>query len=167
MQSIKGRLYCILYIIWTIKKGIYIMNYHHILFATDFAKDSSLVASKAEAMAKEFDAQLSIVHIVEPLPAYAYGYLGQIDVENQVVEEAKQELVKLAEKLNVPENHQFIRIGIAKHEILTLAKEINADLIIVGSHGHAGLSQLLGSTATSIIHGAHCDVLTVRIPDPK
>lgn len=143
------------------------MNYRHILFATDFAKDSSHVARKAESITKQFDAKLSVVHIVEPLPAYAYGYLGQVDVETQVVDEAKHELVKLAKKLEIPENHQFIRIGIAKHEILTLAKEIKADLIVVGSHGHAGLSQLLGSTATSIIHGAHCDVLTVRIPDAK
>jgi len=50
-------------------------------------------------------------------------------------------------------------------EIHTLANEIGADLIVVGSHGRHGLALLLGSTANGVLHGAPCDVLAVRVGD--
>ena len=52
-----------------------------------------------------------------------------------------------------------------KKVILAEAQAINADLIIVGSHGRHGVSLILGSTANAILHGAQCDVLAVRVPD--
>jgi len=48
-------------------------------------------------------------------------------------------------------------------EIHRLAKDQGLDLIVVGSHGRHGLSLLLGSTSTGVLHGAKCDVLAVRI----
>ena len=51
--------------------------------------------------------------------------------------------------------------------VLEEVERLKADLIIVGSHGRHGVRLLLGSTANAILHGAKCDVLAVRIPDPK
>lgn len=139
--------------------------YKHILFATDLSEETDYVLEKVRGMRKYTEAQLSLVHVVEPLPGYSYAYLGIEDIEEQLVDEAREALAKFGEKLNVPKQQQWIEIGPAKIKILKIADDIKADLIICGSHGRHGLSLLLGSTANAILHGAKCDVLTVRLPD--
>lgn len=58
------------------------------------------------------------------------------------------------------------RIGDAAEEILRLATEVRADLIVVGTHGHDGLRRLvLGSVAESVTRNAHCPVLCARPKD--
>jgi universal stress protein A len=54
-------------------------------------------------------------------------------------------------------------VGSAATEIRALAEERVADLIVIGSHGRSGWKLLLGSTANKVLHGAHCDILTVRV----
>ena len=57
--------------------------------------------------------------------------------------------------------------GIAAEEILRMADEVGADLIVIGTHGSTGLRHLLaGSVATAVMHGAHCPVLAMRIARP-
>jgi universal stress protein A len=60
-------------------------------------------------------------------------------------------------------SQRYIVTGHTESEIHRVAKEISADLIIVGSHGRHGLALLLGSTANGVLHGATCDVLAVRV----
>ena len=50
-------------------------------------------------------------------------------------------------------------------EIRRLAEEIDADAIVIGSHGRSGWKVMLGSTANKVLHGAKCDVLTVHVED--
>lgn len=139
--------------------------YKHILFATDLTEDTDYLITKVREMRGYTGARLSIIHVVEPLPGYSYAYLGIEDIEGQLIEEAKQSMAKLGETLNVAASDQHVEVGPTKTKILKLADEINADLIMTGSHGRHGLSLLLGSTANAIIHGAKCDVLTVRLPE--
>ena len=134
-------------------------GYKHILFATDLG-ESSVVTSKAAEFAKKFGATLSLVHIVEPIPAY--GYPDGMELESPYIEEARAELSKLGKQLNVTDEHQYIEFGSIKTRIIELADELDCDLVIIGSHGRHGLSRLLGSTASAVLHGATCDVLTVR-----
>ncbi len=54
-------------------------------------------------------------------------------------------------------------VGRPGSEIRRQAEENDADLIVIGSHGRHGIQLLLGSTANSVLHGAACDVLAVRI----
>ena len=56
-------------------------------------------------------------------------------------------------------------IGRPESQIHQLAEDVAADLIVVGSHGRQGLALILGSTANGVLHGAHCDVLAVRVGD--
>jgi universal stress protein A len=84
-------------------------------------------------------------------------------VQVQLEEQAKQRLSTLAEQLNVPEEGQHIVLGQPANEMRRMAKEENVDLIIVGSHGRHGLALIFGSTSNSVLHGAPCDVLAVRI----
>ncbi len=137
--------------------------YKKVLFATDFDEVGITAAHKAKKIADENGADLILVHIVEPIPAYAYpGFAGFAEVELSIRDEAKKELDDLAETLHVDVKHRFIEFGSTKNEILRVAKEHKIDLIVTGSHGKHGLSLLLGSTANSILHGAQCDVLIVR-----
>jgi universal stress protein A len=139
--------------------------YKHILFATDLSDETDFIVSKVRAMRGFTGARLSLVHVVEPMPGYSYAYLGIEDIEGQLIEEAREVLSKLATELAIDVKDQHIEVGPTKSKILKVADEIGADLIICGSHGRHGLSLLLGSTANAILHGAKCDVLTVRLPE--
>lgn len=141
--------------------------YKHILFATDLTEETEYLIEKVRTVRGYTGATLSLVHVVEPLPGYSYAYLGIEDIEGQLITEARQSIEKLAEKMNVNKKDQFIEVGPTKTKILKVADEIHADLIICGSHGRHGLSLLLGSTANAILHGAKCDVLTVRLPEEQ
>lgn len=139
--------------------------YKHILLATDLSEETDFILDKARSVRSHTGAKLSLIHVVEPLPGYSYAYLGIEDIEEQLIEEARETLARFGEKLNVKKEDQWIEIGPAKAKILKIADDIKADLIICGSHGRHGFSLLLGSTANAVLHGAKCDVLTVRLPD--
>lgn len=139
--------------------------YKHILFATDLTEDTDYLVNKVRAFRSLTNAKLSLIHVVEPLPGYSYAYLGIEDIEGQLIEEARQSIAKLCDTLNVAKTDAFVEVGPTKTKILKIADDVKADLIICGSHGRHGLSLLLGSTANAILHGAKCDVLTVRLPE--
>lgn len=140
--------------------------YKKVLFATDFDKVGVSAAHKAKKIADENQAELILVHVVEPIPAYAYpGFAGFAEVEVSIREQAEKELNTLADNLGIDDNHRFLEFGSTKNEVLRVAQENNVDLIVTGSHGKHGLALLLGSTANAILHGAQCDVLIVRTPE--
>ena len=138
-------------------------EYQHVLVAVDLTAESKQVLDKAIQVAN--GASLQLVHVIEPL-AYAYG--GDIpmdlsEVQNQLQQQAVQQLAQLAEPLGVKPENQFVLIGQPTGEIHRLANDNNIDLIVVGSHGRQGLALLLGSTANGVLHGVNCDVLAVRV----
>lgn len=139
--------------------------YKHILLATDLTDETDYITSKVQAIRGYTGAILSIIHVVEPLPGYSYAYLGIEDIEGQLIEEAKNAVSRLGQTLSVEPKNQWVEVGPTKSKILSVAESIGADLIICGSHGRHGLSLLLGSTANAILHGAKCDVLTLRLPE--
>ncbi|GGI91087.1 universal stress protein [Legionella impletisoli] len=142
--------------------------YKKVLFATDFDEVGVNAARKAKKIAEENGADLILVHVVEPIPAYAYpGFAGFAEVEVSIREQAEKELNALGDQLNVDNNHRFLEFGSTKNEVLRVAEENKVDLIVTGSHGKHGLALLLGSTANAILHGANCDVLVVRPPQDK
>lgn len=145
-------------------------NYKHILVAIELIpeNDAELIRT-ASQMAKDFNATLSIVHSIEYISNYgaAYGISISAEIENKLMEEAKAQMKKLGDKIGIPEKNQVLRFGPAKFVILDTASQVKADLIIVGSHGRSGIRALLGSTANAVLHGATCDVLSIRLKDKK
>jgi universal stress protein A len=139
--------------------------YKHILVAVDLTAETHLVTEKAAALAKLYGADLGMIHVIEPMPNYAYGYVDMSGVEGDMKKDAATMMSEVGAKYGVPAERQFVITGHVKHTILELAKEKGVDLIILGSHGRHGLQLLLGSTANAVLHGAECDVLTVRIKD--
>jgi len=144
-------------------------NYKHILLAVDFYENSEIITNKAEDLAKKYQAKLSIVHVVDSLPITDAGYGTDIpfnmDLTAELMAGAKTRLVKLAERLGVPEDRLYLEMGSPKTEIIRIAEEKKVDLIVLGSHGRHGLGLLLGSTANGVLHHATCDVLAVRLQD--
>jgi len=134
--------------------------YDRMLLATDLTESGKVIAAKAVKLAAYFNATLYILYVIEPIPAY--GYPGITDITTPYIDTAKQDLATLGEELNVAEENRFVLVGPTKNEILKKAKDLEVDLIVVGSHGRHGLARLLGSTANAILHGAECDVVTVR-----
>ncbi len=80
-----------------------------------------------------------------------------------MVASARQRLETLAGTLGIPDADRRIEIGTIKTEILRVAQEVGADLIMLGSYERHGLALLLGSTEKSVLNAAPCDVLTVRL----
>ena len=110
---------------------------------------------------------MSLCHILEPL-AFTYG--GDIpvdlsDVQSQLQQQATERIASLGEQLNISADDQHIILGHPAQEMHRMAKEQDIDLIVVGSHGRHGLALIFGSTSNSVLHGATCDVLAVRIED--
>ena len=143
-------------------------DYKTILLAIDLSNEADQVASRALSLAKASNAALHIIHVIEPL-SFAYG--GDIpmnfsNIQEELQQQAEAQLAKFADKLGVNAENLHTILGRPESEIHELAEEINADLIVVGSHGRHGLSLLLGSTANGVLHGAKCDVLAVRVTDP-
>lgn len=137
--------------------------YKKVLLATDFDEVGIHAAHKAKKIADENGADFYLVHVVEPIPAYAYpGFAGFAEVEVSIREQAEKELNTLADSIGVDQKHRLLEFGSIKNEVLKIAHDYNIDLIVTGSHGKHGLALLLGSTAEAILHGAKCDILMVR-----
>lgn len=137
--------------------------YKKVLLATDFDEVGLNAARKAKKIAEENKADLFLVHVIEPIPAYAYpGFAGFAEVEVSIREQAEKELNSLADNIGVDFKHRLLEFGSIKNEVLKVAQENSIDLIVTGSHGKHGLALLLGSTADAILHGANCDILIVR-----
>jgi universal stress protein A len=140
-------------------------EYRHILVGVDLTVESHDVSKRACALRNAFDAKLSCVHVIEPL-SLAYGGDIPMDlstIQEQIQDTAKTHLTEFAQTLGIDDSDRHLIFGRPETEIHTLADEIGADLIVVGSHGRHGLALLLGSTANGVLHGAPCDVLAVRV----
>jgi universal stress protein A len=145
-----------------------VRDYEHLLLAVDFAPETEHVVERAAQMREQYGARLSLLHVVEYLPMAYSGDLvlpDDFDLEQELLEVAKKQMAALGDRLTVPDGDRHIEIGGTGHTILRLAEEARVDLIVLGSHGRHGLAVLLGSTARSVLNGAKCDVLAVRLKE--
>lgn len=143
--------------------------YKKILLALDLSVESEQLKEKAKSIAEANQAELSLIHVIEPL-SFAYGGDVPVDlstIQDQLDAHAGQKLENYAKEINYPVAQQLVITGHTETEIHRVADENDVDLIIVGSHGRHGLSLLLGSTANGVLHGAHCDVLAVRVHEEQ
>jgi universal stress protein A len=144
-------------------------TYQKILVAVDLSSESEMVLKQALLIAAP-DAEIQLVYVQEPMDNVYVGIVPQSaafsglgDLEAQLSEELKQKLVVLGEKFSLPSDNLHILNGSPAHEIHRFARENDTQLIVIGTHGQKGLQLLLGSTANAVLHGAVCDVLSVRI----
>ncbi|KTD19381.1 universal stress protein [Legionella israelensis] len=138
--------------------------YNNILHATDLSEEHFHVSEKAKAIADYFKAKLYLLHVIE-LPAsvqLAQG-LGFTELAHPAKDDALTVIELLGEALSIPKEQQIVEIGSVVEHIFRKVKELNCNLIIIGSHTNDNFSTFLGSTASATVHHAPCDVITLRI----
>lgn len=136
-----------------------------IMHPTDFSKSSEYAFGVACALARDYGADLLLVH-VKPLPTVVFGEFGVLPPEPPELPEALEK--KLHEMLpadaNIPVEYHLLE-GEPAQEIVRLAKENEVDVIVMGSHGRTGFGRLvMGSVAEQVVRHATCAVLTVKQP---
>jgi universal stress protein A len=144
--------------------GDTITRYRRILLAADLTEESRRVADRAVELAKRFEAELHVIHVIEPL-SLAYGGDIPMDlssVQEQIHAQAKSHLAEFATSIGVPPERRSLIFGRPEAEIHRVSKEKGVTSV-VGSHGRHGLALLLGSTARGVLHGSPTDVLAVRV----
>ncbi len=141
-------------------------TYQNILVAVDFSDDCTALFNRVRQLTET--ARITLVHVVEYVPLDLSNDLmlaQPVDVDQQMIDDAKQQLADCAAKHGMESATQLTEIGSTKTEILRVAEEQKADLLVVGSHTRHGLALLLGSTAKAVLNGAPCDVLAVRVSE--
>jgi universal stress protein A len=140
-------------------------GYKKILLAVDLSDNSRLVGERAKAIAKCYDADITLLHVVEYVPVEPMGeaLLPTVQIESELVDRAKTKLRELADTLALPQAPRLVETGSIKAEIVRAAQKLGADLIVLGSRERHGLAILLNFTEDTILHAAPCDVLAVRI----
>jgi len=141
-------------------------NYQHILAVVDLTQDSLAVARKAQAIALgNGAAPPTLLHVVEyvPVEPLSDSLLPAVQLESELLERARTRMAELAAQLGEPLAPWRVETGNIKNEILRAAREGNHDLIVIGSHPRHGLSILVNLTEDTVLHGAPCDVLAVRL----
>jgi universal stress protein A len=86
-----------------------------------------------------------------------------MQIDDQRIERARKQIAALAQELGLPPDAASVEAGSAKGEILRHAREQGSDLIVLGCRERHGLSILLHRTEDTVLHGAPCDVLAVRV----
>ena len=145
------------------------MAYQNILIAVDLTDEAEGVFAAALNVAREQgNPSVAATTIIRPL-ARTYGGLDMANVvagvpfEEEMRTQANDKLKNLGATFGVDAENVYVRMGTPDAEIRSLADELKADLIVIGTHGRHGLGLLLGSTANAVLHGVGCDVLVVRI----
>ena len=136
-----------------------------ILVVVDLTDSSDVIARRALAIAEATGAEVSMLHVVEFVPVEPIGetLLPAVQIEEELVERARQRLAELARRTGVPLQSQQVAAGNIKAEIVRAAEEHRADLIVLGSRERHGLSILVNFTEDTVLHAAPCDVLAVRL----
>jgi universal stress protein A len=141
--------------------------FRRILVPTDFSQRSRLAIDYAVELARRMNGQLTLLHVIPEPSALDYN-MGGFPPEElaQAEEEAKQKLAaELAHaKVSLLEVDSKLQTGVDLHdEILSTAKQISADLLVLSTHGYTGWKHLLfGSDAEKILQHATCPILVVR-----
>jgi nucleotide-binding universal stress UspA family protein len=138
----------------------------HILVPHDFSETAQAAFDYAVELANKLKARITVMHAYE-LPSYGYpdGIAFTAEVAGNIQRASEDGLEAVAAKANQPglEIGKVLRQGSAWSQIDAVAKELKADLIVMGTHGRQGITRaLLGSVAEKVVRTAPCPVLTVR-----
>ncbi len=141
-------------------------RFNRIIVPIDFSRYSRVALAHAVELARDYDAKLELLHVIEEViyPDFYYPVSATETIRAQELrEEAARRLATLGEEIEGLTTGVQVSIGRAAQEIVDFADEEGADLIVIATHGLTGLeSALIGSVAARVIRGAHCSVLTVK-----
>ena len=138
--------------------------YRRVLLVVDLNEDSLVIGRKAQALAAALGAEITLLHVVEFVPVEPMGetLMPAVTVEQELLQQAEQRVAALARDLGLSGAACRVESGNVKVEIVRVAREWAADLIILGSRERHGLSILVNFTEDTVLHAAPCDVLAMR-----
>jgi universal stress protein A len=139
--------------------------YRRVLLVVDLSEDSLAIGRKAQALAAALGgAEVELLHVVEFVPVEPLGetLMPAVRVEQELLQQAQQRVAALARELGLGGASWRVESGNVKAEIVRVAREWRADLIILGSRERHGLSILVNFTEDAVLHAAPCDVLAIR-----
>jgi universal stress protein A len=140
-------------------------DYQRILTAVDLNDQSAAVVAKAAELAAQWHAQLTLLHVVEfvPIEPMSDALVPAMQVDDQLIHRAQERIQALARAVGLADQCCRVATGNVKTEVLRLARESRADLILLGSRERHGLSILVNLVEDTVLHGAPCDVLAIRV----
>jgi nucleotide-binding universal stress UspA family protein len=142
-------------------------NCRNFLVPTDFSAGAQKAATEAILLAESFAARICFIHVLDVYPLIAYSYSDEIfgTIPQLSAEDVEPEWSAFLASLNLKNvswEKQTVE-GVSATEILDQATALQADLIVMGTHGRTGLEHmLLGSVAVKVARSAPCPVLSVR-----
>lgn len=150
------------------------LPFRRLVCPLDFSEPSQKALQAAIELAAEFGAQLLFVHVIPPAapgipadPTYTFVELEAYEKSLRV--NAEEQLTLAAQQLPAGlRSRNLIGTGDAAEEIVRIAKEESADLIVIATHGLTGWRHLVfGSVAEKVIRLAERPVLVIPIHEPK
>ena len=147
------------------------INLKRILVPTDFSESARHALLYGTSFAREYEGELVLLHVVENLTV---GYASDLfpvpmaEVFDEISGYAKAELAKLGAEVREKgiKVREMVVQGKPSAEIVRVAREETADMIVLGTHGKGMLDKaLFGSTAERVIRRAPCPVLTVGLEE--
>lgn len=144
-----------------------VLQLKKILVPVDFSPASKNAFHYAIRFAEEFGAELTVLNVLDPAPSMTFmavpGAMGFFEEDFAAAEKSLRSMVASVRTGTIERPRWKLRSGIASHEIVEAAKEMNVDLIVVATHGYTGWKHFcIGSTAERIVRAAPCPVLVVR-----
>jgi universal stress protein A len=144
-----------------------------ILFPTDFSEHAEYAWPYAMQFARQFGAEIHLLHVVAPPPRMTESYSAAFDPEQfirSLTQEAETSLDRLlaAARADGLAARSEVRVGTDFAEIIDYARKHQADMIVMATHGRTGLAHVLvGSVAEKVVRKAPCPVLTIKHPAMK
>ena len=145
------------------------MQIKSILFPTDFSQGARAAMDHAISLASDYQARLILLYVIQDISIaewYIPSSISAADLVEDMQKSAWKEIDKWAAEASakVKNVDRMVVRGVPFVEIIRTAKEKNADLIVIGTHGRTGIDHMLfGSTAEKVVRKSSCPVLTVRI----
>jgi nucleotide-binding universal stress UspA family protein len=143
------------------------MHIRRILVPTDFSAPSKQAIAYAFELAQTLGATLVLLHVIEELPPYI-GFLPPEEtpkVLEELADQARRDLAQVvpqAQDGKVEITCQAV-VGAPYPKIIEVAQEMNADMIVIATHGRTGFRHfVMGSVAERVVRTAPCPVLTIR-----
>lgn len=145
------------------------MTYKNILVAVDTTDEAEDVIRAAREISEKQSSKISAVTVIRPMADFYINLYSTLEdsadlgIESRAVKSATAWLSDLLTRHDIDAGAGNVIIGTPAVEVRQFAEKIDADLIVLGTHGRHGLGLLLGSTANAVLHGAPCDVLAVKV----
>jgi len=143
------------------------VSFKNLLLATDFSSISKSALAYAASIASRYGSKIYVVHVIPPEPRMPIPVLPELDRDRLQAELAMQEFVN-GDELKEIRHETLLPRGAMWPEISELIESDEIDLLVVGTHGRAGLKKvILGSVAEELFRQASCPVLTIGPAVPE